>query len=363
MESIHPNTPKKSLTNSTAIGRPHEYQRFISLHISPGFGFSDADRDCDDSERGDGEGANIVNGYIKLWRKEQASEIWDQSPERYKLWHWILLNVNYKTATIERTSTQIVHALQFGRKVHQQTVRDSLVWLEDRGMITLETYGASRSRGYRIQVKNWVKYQGELLDESLTGNGRELDGKIADNTDTYTPSVDVSLTGSRRELDSSQEERRKKEQGIAHIAREDQVVHSVHPVEDFTPDPTFSPNALLSQWRTDGLPLPRSIHELEQENGLRRLHHDPPHWSTEEIRQALQILRDDFRSGNEQLRWVWKNGPGYLVKKKPDAPQVIEQVLEWKPFLSQQAQSTMFGNTKDDDTRTLTQRYLDERNG
>ena len=102
-----------------------------------------------------------VNGFIKIWRKEQASEIWDQPPELYKLWHWILLNVNYKTATIEHTSTQIAKALRLPELPDKDQIRKGLKWLETRDMIELDLYGKGGQRGYRITVKNWAEYQSE----------------------------------------------------------------------------------------------------------------------------------------------------------------------------------------------------------
>jgi hypothetical protein len=244
--------------------------------------------------------------------------------------------VNYETGIVERTSAQIMRALKMPAVDHRNQLRRLIKWLEGHSMITAEVYGSGMQRGYRITVLNWEKYQAQECDENVTRNVRERD--------------------------SSQEGRRKKEENYSHTSREARVSHSVYPEPDFVPDPTFSPNAILTHWKKVGLPLPRSIHELEQENQVRKLHHESPHWSRDDIQKALSILRQDFESGNNQLAWVWKNGPGDLANKKPGKRQVIEQVLNWQPFPTSSQRSGAFGHTGDDDHRSLEELYLEKRN-
>ena len=303
-----------------------------------------------------------MNGFIKIWRKEQASEIWDQPPELYKLWHWILLNVNYETGIVERTSAQIMRALKMPAVDHRNQLRRLIKWLEGHSMITAEVYGSGMQRGYRITVLNWEKYQAQECDENVTRNVRERDEQSIVKEHTYGMARDENVTRNVRERDSSQEGRRKKEENYSHTSREARVSHSVYPEPDFVPDPTFSPNAILTHWKKVGLPLPRSIHELEQENQVRKLHHESPHWSRDDIQKALSILRQDYESGNNQLAWVWKNGPGDLANKKPGKRQVIEQVLNWQPFPTSSQRSGAFGHTGDDDHRSLEELYLEKRN-
>ena len=144
-----------------------------------------------------------------MWRKEQASEIWEQSPERYKLWHWILLNVNYKTATVERTSTQMAKALRLPELPAKDQIRKSLKWLESRGMIAIETYGRGMERGYRITVENWQEYQSDDRTENAPRTHRERTEQDIDNTDTCSTDRTENAPRTHRERTSSQEERSK----------------------------------------------------------------------------------------------------------------------------------------------------------
>jgi len=98
---------------------------------------------------------------------------------------------------------------------------------------------------------------------------------------------------------------------------------------DFVPDPNFSPATLMTRWRKAGLPMARSIDQLRQENALRQLHHNPPHWKVTEIEQAIEKLIADFH-GPKELFWAWDKGPAYLLSQKKDDVQGIEKVFAWK---------------------------------
>jgi hypothetical protein len=110
------------------------------------------------------------------------------------------------------------------------------------------------------------------------------------------------------------------------------VIREVEPDEGFVPDPTYSANRLLGQWRDAGLPLPRSVHWAAQEDALGRLHREPPHWSQAEVLTAIDKLVADHR-GPRVLAWAWRHGPAYLVRRRTaDEPQGIEKVLGWQPL-------------------------------
>ena len=121
------------------------------------------------------------------------------------------------------------------------------------------------------------------------------------------------------------------EQSVQRERDTNRVHYSVDQDPDFVPDPAFSPNDLMAVWRAAKLPLPRSIDQLTQEDALRRLHHNPPHWPAAQIRQAIDKLIADHR-GQQALRWAWKDGPSYLARQKPGETQGIEKVLAWEAF-------------------------------
>jgi hypothetical protein len=102
------------------------------------------------------------------------------------------------------------------------------------------------------------------------------------------------------------------------------------PPDDFTPDPTYNANELYHLWRTLGLPLSHSVNPFEQEDALRRLHHNPPHWTAAQVREAVEKCSKDFH-GAKLIPWAWTYGPVYLAKQtKPSEPQGIDKILNYR---------------------------------
>ncbi len=96
------------------------------------------------------------------------------------------------------------------------------------------------------------------------------------------------------------------------------------------PDPNYSPEALMVRWTKGGLPLARSTAPAMHLDALRRLHHEPPFWSREEVERGIDRLIADTK-GARAMSWAWNQGPVYLVRKKnSEDRQGLEKVLTFE---------------------------------
>ncbi len=136
---------------------------------------------------------------------------------------------------------------------------------------------------------------------------------------------------------SKEEVKKKKEENTGRdIAREAaaepekaQAIFTVNHEPNPHPDPTYSPEALMTRWTSAKLPLARSVAPMLHLEAFRRLHHEPPFWTRQDVEQAIDKLAAD-KAGTGELAWAWKGGPSYLVKKKTvEDRQGIEKVLAW----------------------------------
>ncbi|MBF8279795.1 MAG: hypothetical protein HW385_1227 [candidate division NC10 bacterium] len=197
---------------------------------------------------------------------------------------------------------------------NKKTIRSLLDAMRGLHMLVFE----SNAFNTRITICNWSTYQkgtSVKVTDRGTANGRQ------EQEVQEVPPVIPPIRTAKDDTDNGR------------------IHYSVNQDPDFTADPAFSPNALLTLWRDSKLPLPRSIDQLSQEDALRRLHHNPPHWPAVQIRQAIDKLIADHR-GQQALRWAWIGGPSYLAKQKPGEPQGIEKVLGWEPFGATKGEST-----------------------
>jgi len=103
----------------------------------------------------------VYEGYIKKWRIEQEKAIWSKPPLHFKVWHYILYNVDSK-GTLRQSLNQIGAGCFYieNRRIvtpHPTVVGRVVEQLEDDGMINCVDDV--------IIVNNWRKYQGEGEDD------------------------------------------------------------------------------------------------------------------------------------------------------------------------------------------------------
>ena len=114
-------------------------------------------------------------GYIKLWRKNKTSLVWQMPPLYGRIWSWLLLSVNYEAKTIPsptgpitvnpgqritsyRQIAEEVAWYEYGilKTPNTKTIKTVLDWLESNGQCTAE----SNAKGTVITVTNWDTYNG-----------------------------------------------------------------------------------------------------------------------------------------------------------------------------------------------------------
>uniref|UniRef100_A0A6M3LFX1 Uncharacterized protein n=1 Tax=viral metagenome TaxID=1070528 RepID=A0A6M3LFX1_9ZZZZ len=103
-------------------------------------------------------------GFVKQWRKEPESDIWDMPPLAYKLWRYILIAADYKTGTLKRSCPQLAEALQWTENnavviPHRKTIRRHLALLEKAGSLVSVKTGTLSRTCYVITICNWATYQ------------------------------------------------------------------------------------------------------------------------------------------------------------------------------------------------------------
>ena len=131
----------------------------------------------------------MERGWIKQWRKEQDSAIWDKPPLFYKVWRWILLNAD-REGNLRRSLRGIAHEVAWTennavRIPHARTLKNILEFLVENGMIAIRSRGAGNTQYQEISVCNWKTYQSA---ETQARNTNEIAGNTectqARNTNT-----------------------------------------------------------------------------------------------------------------------------------------------------------------------------------
>ena len=114
-------------------------------------------------------------GYVRQWRKEQDSDIWDKPPLYLKVWRWILMNVDYETGEVTCTQEYIAERVMWtdnNREVipRRQDIGRILRWLSDQGGLVLKKEGSGSRKYRRLVVVNWYAYNSqnkELVPETV----------------------------------------------------------------------------------------------------------------------------------------------------------------------------------------------------
>lgn len=148
----------------------------------------------------------MYRGWIRQYRKDLDSDIWNKPPLYHRVWTYLQLKANWKASTLEGMTIrsgmlvtsyqQIAEGVAYrqhgNRKLpNRKTIMSILKWLEGNGLIQRK----SNSSGTIIYINDWQSYQGaevakvtEESDHNVTGkngNGKQLvDGLVDDLVDT-----------------------------------------------------------------------------------------------------------------------------------------------------------------------------------
>lgn len=122
-------------------------------------------------------------GWIKAWRKEYDSPIWDMPPLYLKVWWWILYRCDYKTGTWDGAISQIADGCQWVENNKtcipaRSTILYILNWMDKHQMIL---YRPLYRQKVSLSIVNWGTYQGP--DEGAL-NRAEVQAENSNKTST-----------------------------------------------------------------------------------------------------------------------------------------------------------------------------------
>ena len=103
-------------------------------------------------------------GYVKEWRQEVDSEIWDKPPLYFKVWRWLLMSVDYKTGELTTTCNIIADKVQWVENnqpkiPNRKSIMDILRWLEEVGSIRISVCGTGNRKYLLLVVVNYSTYR------------------------------------------------------------------------------------------------------------------------------------------------------------------------------------------------------------
>jgi hypothetical protein len=104
------------------------------------------------------------NTWIKLYRKEIDSAIWEKPPLYHRVWHWLLLNADYKTGQWTGTYQGIANGVRWTENKQEvtPTKRQIRVIIEFLNHVTSTSHTASHTTSHpklSLTIVNWDTYQ------------------------------------------------------------------------------------------------------------------------------------------------------------------------------------------------------------
>lgn len=139
-------------------------------------------------------------GWIKAWRKEVRSNIWDMPPIYHRVFLWLRYKVEHKITLFPTRGKfgiwtrpgQIITSVRniatgvswrengVEKTPNVKTIKSILEWLHNEGAITL----VSNTKGTFISLTNWDTYQGQE-GEQVTLDGQQ-NGQVNGRQNGYT---------------------------------------------------------------------------------------------------------------------------------------------------------------------------------
>ena len=103
-------------------------------------------------------------GWVKHYRRELDSEIFQMPPLYCKVWQWLKLSVDRRTGSLRTTPRQLAREVQYQERgapriPNHHTIMVVLSWLEDRGMISQVRHGVGNAVYTDVTLCNWDIYQ------------------------------------------------------------------------------------------------------------------------------------------------------------------------------------------------------------
>ena len=258
----------------------------------------------------------LDSGFIFLHRRILAHAVWRQDVWVSRVWHWLLLTATHRgnmdhrglrpgvlQCTVRDIQDGVWYEDQHGRK--QMPGRDKVnrvfLWLTEQDMIR---YRKDQGVGVRVEIVNWVLWQ-HTQDNYISPN------IVAFNDDGE---------------------------------------------EGWEPDPAYRADHMMELWGRSN--LPNSPHWSVQELALHNLHHQPPHFTADQIRLIVNTVKTH---AGDALSWIWKAGPVRLTRPIKSTGQLTaEFVLHFEPLEETKHGKRQSGRRTNSTRRSRVERGFDE---
>lgn len=107
-----------------------------------------------------------MDGWIKKYRKEIESQIWEHPPVYLKIWNWLLYSADYNTGELKTTLGEIAKKISWidnrQRKTPARaTISRALTLFQTMDMIELVS-----ERPIVINITNYTSYQGKQCEKA-----------------------------------------------------------------------------------------------------------------------------------------------------------------------------------------------------
>jgi len=131
-------------------------------------------------------------GYIREWRKEMDSEIWDMPPLYFKIWRYLIMAADYKTHTLTTTCNIIADKILWYENgcpkcPSRKTVRKILLWLHAKNQVAYDVSGTGPHKRLNLTIINYETYNPTSMDP---GNKEETnEGQVVKEVQRSTTST------------------------------------------------------------------------------------------------------------------------------------------------------------------------------
>lgn len=117
------------------------------------------------------------NGWIKLYRKEIDSAIWEMPPLYHRVWHWLLLNADYNTGQWRGTYQKIANGVRWTERNKEVTPSKSQIRtiVDFLRSVTGSVTGHSHQEIF-LTIVNWDSYQKNTDEQKTETPQRSLTG-------------------------------------------------------------------------------------------------------------------------------------------------------------------------------------------
>lgn len=151
-----------------------------------------------------------AEGWVKLWRRLEDSDIWELPPTTIKIWIWLLMHANHEARTVYGIEVQPGELI-----TSYDSICKGIAWKEKGGRVTTTTPNQVRwaikclearqtlqryphQQHLHLKVLNWSKFQ-STTSAPQQSNDRPHDGLTTDLQQTYDTKQEERIREDKKE--------------------------------------------------------------------------------------------------------------------------------------------------------------------